>query len=70
MKRHWVFDMQDREGFALANWLQNRFTRNKQPVYDPEIEIALDKKMLEGAAKLGITDRRSAAFLNTMQSTE
>lgn len=61
MKRHWLSEMSDRESFALANWLQNRFTRNKQPVYDAEIDLALDTKMKADASKAGVNvnDRRA-----------
>ncbi|MEM4625948.1 MAG: hypothetical protein QXF70_00815 [Candidatus Bilamarchaeaceae archaeon] len=59
MKRHWVGPLDPRENFALAQWVESRFTRSNVAAYKGSIEAEIDK--MPGSKNWSVTERQAVA---------
>ncbi|MDD5340316.1 MAG: hypothetical protein PHV13_03630 [Candidatus ainarchaeum sp.] len=59
VKRHWITGLEERENFALGQWVESRFTKSYVPHFDPEIEARLDR--MSGSSSWTVAQRAEEA---------
>jgi hypothetical protein len=59
VKRHWITELNERENFALGQWVESRFTRSYVPYFDAGVEAQLNR--MPGSTSWTVAQRTEEA---------